>query len=388
MRAARHREARLGRSSRSRVARRFRRVRVVAPRPRSQPRRRPALAHRSARRGPRRLTRGVADTAPRLSPDGTRVAFLRGDDKGKAQLHVVAPAGGEPVQVTDAPLGVGAYDWSPDGGSLAFIARVPEQGRYGRVEGLDASAEAPRHITGMRWHSNGLGYHRRSSRAGVHRRRARRRCRAVLRARAGGAPDGEQAPEEEASSRRSDATHRRATPHSGVVLPPTGGRSSRVATRSRHRGATCARVWSPCVRRVGGARDRRPRGEPVGDERRRRSRRHDRPAGGATSGRRASTSCARASRSGCASDGRPAPTHRRRDHRSGRGGQSHHADRRRLPRAGPDAGPCAAAAGLARRRGRRRFWRRCGGRRSRGRGRPRGRVRRTPDGVRRARGRR
>lgn len=107
---------------------------------------------------PRRLTRGVADTAPRLSPDDTRLAFLRSDATGKPQLHVVDPAGGEPVQVTDSPLGVSAFDWSPDGGSLAFIARIPDKGRYGTVEGLDASAEAPRHITGVRWHSNGLGY--------------------------------------------------------------------------------------------------------------------------------------------------------------------------------------------------------------------------------------
>lgn len=107
---------------------------------------------------PRRLTRGTADAAPRLSPDGTRIAFLRGDAKGKPQVHVVAAAGGEPVQATDAPLGVEDFAWSPEGGRLAYLARVPEKGRYGSVEGLDASAEAPRHITGIRWHANGLGY--------------------------------------------------------------------------------------------------------------------------------------------------------------------------------------------------------------------------------------
>ena len=32
---------------------------------------------------PRRLTRGVLDTAPRLSPDDTRLAFLRPDAKGR-----------------------------------------------------------------------------------------------------------------------------------------------------------------------------------------------------------------------------------------------------------------------------------------------------------------
>ncbi len=62
------------------------------------------------------------------------------------------------MQATDAALGVGEFDWSPDGRALAFTARVPEPGRYGTVEGLDAAAEAPRHITGIRWHANGLGY--------------------------------------------------------------------------------------------------------------------------------------------------------------------------------------------------------------------------------------
>ncbi|MCR2809910.1 MULTISPECIES: S9 family peptidase [unclassified Microbacterium] len=106
----------------------------------------------------RRLTRGTADRSPQLSPDGARIAFLRGDDRGKAQLHVVDARGGEPVQVTAAPLGVDAFDWSGDGATLAFSARVPEHGRYGSVDGLESSAEAPRRITGVRWHSNGLGY--------------------------------------------------------------------------------------------------------------------------------------------------------------------------------------------------------------------------------------
>ena len=111
---------------------------------------------------PRRLSRGTADTAPSLSPDGSRIAFLRGSaegaGKGKPQLHVMAAAGGEPVQTTDAPLGVESFDWSEDGRALAFTARMPERGRYGSIEGLDAAAEAPRRITGIRWHANGIGY--------------------------------------------------------------------------------------------------------------------------------------------------------------------------------------------------------------------------------------
>ncbi len=107
---------------------------------------------------PRRMTRGTADSTPRLSPDAARIAFLRLDAKGKSQVHVVEAGGGEPVQATDAPLGVESFDWSDDGASLAYTARIPEKGRYGSVDGLDAAAEAPRRITGVRWHSNALGY--------------------------------------------------------------------------------------------------------------------------------------------------------------------------------------------------------------------------------------
>lgn len=107
---------------------------------------------------PHRLTRGVADASPRLSPDSRHVGFLRGDADGKPQIHVIAASGSEAIQVTDAPLGVGSFAWSPTGELLAFTARVPEQGRYGTVEGLAAEAESARRITGIRWHANGLGY--------------------------------------------------------------------------------------------------------------------------------------------------------------------------------------------------------------------------------------
>lgn len=107
---------------------------------------------------PRRLTRGTADAEPQVSPDGGRIAFVRGDADGTPQVFVLPATGGEPVQATDARGGVGSYAWSPDGTRIAFTARVPEQGRYGTVEGRSADAESPRRITGVRWHANGLGY--------------------------------------------------------------------------------------------------------------------------------------------------------------------------------------------------------------------------------------
>ncbi|TCO60777.1 S9 family peptidase [Actinocrispum wychmicini] len=68
---------------------------------------------------PRPLTRGKADTAPRFSPDGRTIAFLR--DK---QVWLLPADGGEPEQLTELPLGAGPPVWSPDSGRIAFAAAV------------------------------------------------------------------------------------------------------------------------------------------------------------------------------------------------------------------------------------------------------------------------
>ncbi|HWR86222.1 MAG TPA: prolyl oligopeptidase family serine peptidase, partial [Rhodoglobus sp.] len=104
-----------------------------------------------------RLTRGRLDTAPRFSPDGRTLAFLRGGG-GPAQLHAVPLDGGEPVALTDQKLGVSDFAWSPDGSRIAYIARVPEQGRYGTVDGLEPQAERGRRIVSLDFKANGLGY--------------------------------------------------------------------------------------------------------------------------------------------------------------------------------------------------------------------------------------
>lgn len=108
--------------------------------------------------GPGRLTRGFHDSAPQYSPNGSLLAFIRNQPAAPGQLHVMSASGGEPIQVTDAILGVSHFRWSPDGTRFAFVARAPEKGRYGTVEHLGAEAESPRRITTERYTANGLGY--------------------------------------------------------------------------------------------------------------------------------------------------------------------------------------------------------------------------------------
>ncbi len=109
---------------------------------------------------PHRLTHGPADSAPEVSPDGTRVAFLRAPVDGPPQLAVLDLRGGEPVVLTDHPLGAGRARWSPDGSRLAYSARVPQEGRYGTDEDVKPEAEPPRLVTTNRYREDGLGYNR------------------------------------------------------------------------------------------------------------------------------------------------------------------------------------------------------------------------------------
>ncbi len=59
---------------------------------------------------------------PAISPDGTRVAFLRSQGEEKPQIYLLPLDGGEAERLTDMPLGVFDPKWFPDGRRIAFGA--------------------------------------------------------------------------------------------------------------------------------------------------------------------------------------------------------------------------------------------------------------------------
>jgi dipeptidyl aminopeptidase/acylaminoacyl peptidase len=107
---------------------------------------------------PRRFTSGRRDVRPRFSPDGRWLAFLRAGEDDKPQLHVMATDGGEPRRVVEHPLGVEGFAWGPDSTRIAYVARVPEEGRYGTDKDVPPDKEPPRRITTFRYRLDNLGF--------------------------------------------------------------------------------------------------------------------------------------------------------------------------------------------------------------------------------------
>lgn len=113
---------------------------------------------------PRQLTRGpLADTQPRFSPDGSKLAYLsRRSEEGKPQLYLLDFAGGEPEALTDLPAGVSEVCWHPSGERIAFVSRGDYQPpkddervmrvierQWFRADGQGFRAEVPAQVYGL-----------------------------------------------------------------------------------------------------------------------------------------------------------------------------------------------------------------------------------------------
>jgi len=105
---------------------------------------------------PRRITAGPRDGAPRWSPDGGTLAFLRPKD-GHPQLHLLWLAGGEAQQLTDLPKGASPAGWSPDGKTIAFVtSTTPEE--LAKSDKKDESKSDVRIVTQAEFRADDEGY--------------------------------------------------------------------------------------------------------------------------------------------------------------------------------------------------------------------------------------
>jgi dipeptidyl aminopeptidase/acylaminoacyl peptidase len=96
----------------------------------------------------RQLTNGPRDTTPRWSPDGKYLLFVRAPEvSGRVeppQLFMLAMGGGEPFQFTTLPRGAGGPQWSPDGKMILFYnSATPEEVAKAARNNTPQSAPSP-----------------------------------------------------------------------------------------------------------------------------------------------------------------------------------------------------------------------------------------------------
>jgi len=107
---------------------------------------------------PHRLTAGPHDGAPRWSPDGRQLAFVRSSGENPPQLYLLSLDGGEPRKLTDLPKGTGRASWSPDGRHIAFVSSTLPEDSAAKTDSSKKKKSDVHVITNAEYRSNGEGW--------------------------------------------------------------------------------------------------------------------------------------------------------------------------------------------------------------------------------------
>ena len=123
---------------------------------------------------PRRITDGGtlvdgSDIAPAWSPDGSRIAFARegreeGAETGSAEIYAVNSDGTDLVRLTDGPVMEYEPTWSPDGSRIAFegydlasggLPPSPVRLYVMNADGTGITEVGPENVQGPAWSPDG-----------------------------------------------------------------------------------------------------------------------------------------------------------------------------------------------------------------------------------------
>ena len=106
---------------------------------------------------PVQLTRGSNDAHPRWSPDGAYLAFVRRDDDKTPQVWLLPAVGGEARKLTTLAGGARGFEWSPDSSRLAVLSSVDLEGEPDDDKEKERRTSAPMVIRSAAMKADGVG---------------------------------------------------------------------------------------------------------------------------------------------------------------------------------------------------------------------------------------
>ena len=109
---------------------------------------------------PQRMTNGPRDTSPRWSRDGKYLAFLRGGERDgrpqPSQIYLLSMSGGEPHAISSTAKGAATIAWSPVSDTIAFTSETNASDDKKKSD--DEYESDVRIINQAHYRQNGQGY--------------------------------------------------------------------------------------------------------------------------------------------------------------------------------------------------------------------------------------